>query len=115
MQIDGVPAGHALAGPCGLPHEDVTAACGELKRLYVLPEWQGAGCGGRLLTHALAWLESNHSAIWVGVYSENLGAQRLYGRNGFETAGEYEFKVGSRLDHEFIMKRGPREAAKGLE
>lgn len=36
LEDDGVAVGHAAAGPCGLPHPDVQAGDGELKRLYVL-------------------------------------------------------------------------------
>ena len=32
--------------------------------------------------------------LWIGVWSENLGAQRFYARYGFEKVGEYEFSVG---------------------
>ncbi len=107
MEMDGEAIGHALAGPCGLPHPDVTAACGELKRVYVLPRWQGGGRGSRLLRTALDWLEANYTgSLWIGVWSQNLAAQRLYARLGFEKAGEYHFKVGATRDHEFILRRG---------
>src|SRR5580692_9151237 len=33
IEADGVAIGYALAGPCGLPHADVTPQCGELKRI----------------------------------------------------------------------------------
>jgi GNAT superfamily N-acetyltransferase len=107
VEADGEAVGHALAGPCGLPHPQVTAACGELKRLYLLPPWQGGGRGSRLLATALAWLEANRAgALWIGVWSQNLGAQRLYGRMGFEKVGEYLFEVGATRDREFILRRG---------
>ena len=99
--------GYAMAGPCALPHPDVTPACGELKRIYLLPAWQGGGRGSRLLATALAWLEAETTgALWIGVWSQNLGAQRLYARMGFAKMGEYEFKVGQTRDHEFILRRG---------
>ncbi|MFA7262112.1 MAG: GNAT family N-acetyltransferase [Caulobacter sp.] len=107
VEVDGEAVGHALAGPCDLPHDDVTPACGELKRLYVLRRLQGDGTGSRLLAETLAWLERNGPRrLWIGVWSENLGAQRLYGRMGFEKVGEYEFAVGRVLDREFILRRG---------
>jgi GNAT superfamily N-acetyltransferase len=107
MEAGGEPVGYAMAGPCALPHPDVTPACGELKRIYLLPDWQGGGRGSRLLATALAWLEARTSgALWIGVWSQNLGAQRLYGRMGFAKVGEYQFKVGETRDHEFILRRG---------
>jgi len=99
--------GYAMAGPCALPHPDVTPECGELKRIYMLPAWQGGGRGSRLLATALAWLEARpRGALWIGVWSQNLGAQRLYERMGFTKVGEYEFRVGETRDHEFILRRG---------
>lgn len=102
---DGVAVGYAQAGACGLPHDDVTPDCGELKRLYLYKSEQGSGLGGRLLALALEWLERPGRRLWIGVWSENHGAQRLYGRHGFERAGQYEFPVGRVRDQEFIMMR----------
>ncbi|MDP1629942.1 MAG: GNAT family N-acetyltransferase [Caulobacter sp.] len=107
VEADGEVVGHALAGPCDLPHPEVTPACGELKRLYVLRRLQGDGTGSRLLAETLAWLERDGPRrLWIGVWSENLGAQRLYGRLGFAKVGEYEFPVGEVRDREFIFRRG---------
>ena len=98
--------GHALVGPCGLPHIDVKPGDGELKRLYVLKKAHGAGLGTQLLDTALAWLLKNGPlTLWLGVWSENFGAQKLYQRYGFKRAGEYHFEVGGTRDFEFIYKR----------
>jgi len=99
--------GYALAGPAKLPHPEVTPACGELDRIYLLGGHRGGGLGSRLLAETLAWLERDGPRrLWIGVYSENLGAQRLYARHGFEMVGTYAFVVGQTHDHEFIMRRG---------
>ena len=106
MEAHGQVVGHALAGPCGLPHPEGTPQSGELKRLYLTPAWQGGGRGTRLLDTALAWLvDQGFDPLWLGVWSENHAAQRLYERHGFERVGEYRFKVGQTLDHEFILRR----------
>jgi len=97
--------GYAQAGTCALPHADVTPSCGELKRLYVHSSAQSHGLGRTLLDTALAWLTKPGRHIWIGVWSENHGAQRLYKRYGFEKAGEYEFAVGQTRDREFIFRR----------
>lgn len=105
-EVDGEAVGFALAGPCGLPHPEVTPACGELKRLYLLKAWQNGGLGGRLFAAAMSWLEAAAPRdVWIGVWSENHGAQRFYARHGFEKAGEYGFQVGRTVDRECIFRR----------
>ncbi len=107
LEAEGRPIGYAQAGPCGLPHPEVTPACLELKRIYLLRPWQGGGRGSRLLDAALAWLERDGPRrLWLGVWSQNLGAQRLYAAKGFEKVGEYDFRVGAARDHDFIFRRG---------
>lgn len=98
--------GHAAAGPCGLPHADVAAGDGELKRLYVLKAFQNGGHGARLFEAALDWLQRDGPrTLWIGVWSENPGAQRFYARHGFERVGEYLFEVGTVRDRELILRR----------
>jgi diamine N-acetyltransferase len=106
LERDGKAIGHAAAGPCGLPHPDVRSGDGELKRLYVLSEAQNGGWGGKLFAATMQWLERDGPrTLWIGVWSENLGAQRFYQRHGFEQVGEYEFPVGRVRDREFILRR----------
>lgn len=107
VEAGGEVVGYALAGPCHLPHPEVTADCGELERIYIARSHQGGGAGGRLLAETLAWLERDGPRrLWIGVWSENHGAQRLYARHGFAKVGTYEFVVGQTRDHEFILSRG---------
>ncbi|KAF1014495.1 MAG: Spermidine/spermine N(1)-acetyltransferase [Stenotrophomonas maltophilia] len=111
LERDGQAIGHAAAGPCGLPHAQVQPGDGEIKRLYLLKDEQSCGWGSRLLETALAWLErGGPRVLWLGVWSENFGAQRFYARYGFEKVGEYLFPVGQVNDLEFILRRAPRPA-----
>jgi diamine N-acetyltransferase len=106
VEADGRPIGYALAGPCALPHDEVTPACGELKRLYFLKDQQGGGLGRRLFGEVMAWLQADGPRdVWIGVWSENFGAQRFYEREGFAKVGEYGFNVGRTVDREFILRR----------
>lgn len=106
LEADGRPVGHCAAGPCGLPHPEVRDGDGELKRLYVLRDWQSGGWGGKLFETAEAWLLRNGPrTLWIGVWSENEGAQRFYARYGFEKVGTYEFPVGRVRDLEYILRR----------
>ncbi len=114
VEADGAVVGYALAGPCGLPHPEVTPGCGELKRIYLRKAWQGGGLGARLYAETLAWLETaGPRTVWLGVWSENHGAQRFYARQGFEKVGEYGFAVGSIVDHEYILRRDGNSFAGG--
>jgi ribosomal protein S18 acetylase RimI-like enzyme len=102
----GAAVGHAAAGPCGLPHADVQPGDGELKRLYVLASHQNGGWGGKLFAEAERWLlRDGPRTLWIGVWSENSGAQRFYARHGFVQVGTYEFPVGRVRDLEFILRR----------
>jgi GNAT superfamily N-acetyltransferase len=106
VEADGAAIGYALAGPCGLPHSDITPECGELKRIYMRKSWQGGGLGVRLFAETLAWLQAEgRPTVWLGVWSENHGAQRFYERQGFAKVGEYGFAVGSIVDREYIFRR----------
>ena len=106
LELDGVAVGHAAAGPCGLPHDDVQQGDGELKRLYLIKDQQNSGWGSRLFETAIGWLErEGPRTLWIGVWSENFGAQRFYARYGFQKVGTYEFPVGEVRDLEFILRR----------
>lgn len=105
LEQGGRAVGYALAGPCHLPHADVTPDCGELWRIYLRAETQGSGLGKFLMDTVLGWLDRPGRKLWIGVWSGNLRAQNLYARYGFEKAGEYEFPVGATRDQEFILMR----------
>ena len=104
---DGVILGFANTGRCGLPHPDARASHAELHRLYVSKAAQGLGVGTALLKVALDWMEANTDGpLWIGVWSGNVKARKLYAAYGFEKAGEYQYPVGDWLDDEFILRRG---------
>lgn len=101
---EGDAVGYAVAGPCALPVPDRPENSGELARLYVLNSHQGGGLGSRMIAPMLKFLRENFTNIYLSVYSENYGAQRLYGRYGFEKIAEYFFMVGDHADPEWIMQ-----------
>ena len=103
---DGEALGYALVGPNGLPHAEAKDGDGELKRIYLLNAGQGLGGGRALFDACIDWLEAEgRRPIWLGVWSLNHKAQAFYAKNGFRKVGEYKFRVGETLDHEFIMRR----------
>ncbi len=103
---NGALLAYAVSGPCHLPHPEADPGQGELKRLYVRATAQNLGLGGRLMRQSLSWLEDRFPGpLWLGVWSENFGAQRFYQRYGFDKVGEYGFPVGQQIDREFIFRR----------
>jgi GNAT superfamily N-acetyltransferase len=104
---DGVILAFANTGPNTLPHPDGRPSHAELRRLYVGKSAQGLGLGTRLLAIALDWMETHTDGpLWIGVWSGNLKAQKLYAAHGFTIAGEYQYPVGAWRDDEFILRRG---------
>ena len=105
LLVQGEIEGYSLVGPCHLPHKDVTKSCGELKKIYIKKEKQGFGYGKGLLEQSFQYLEMNFQQQWIGVWSGNLRAQKIYRSYGFEKVGEYIYPVGEVLDEEFILKK----------
>lgn len=106
VSTEGAPVAFAVAGNCKLPVAGLEPAAGEIRNLYVRAGLQNHRLGTRLLVEALDWLSARgKSPLYVGVWSQNLGAQRLYERFGFTKIGEYEFPVGRTRDREFILRK----------
>jgi len=100
------PVGFVFVADCKLPVENLEPMAGEIRQLYLLGSHQNLRLGAKLMDVALTWLaEQRREPLYIGVWSENLGAQRFYERYGFRKVGEYGFPVGTTVDHEFILKR----------
>jgi diamine N-acetyltransferase len=103
---DATPVGFLAVGACKLPVENREPTAGEIQQLYVLARHHNLRLGSRLMDLGLEWLETQGRVpVYIGVWSENDGAQRFYGRYGFNKVAEYGFPVGNTVDREFILKR----------
>jgi diamine N-acetyltransferase len=103
---DSTPVGFIAVGACKLPIEKRESTAGEIQQLYVLAQYHNLRLGSRLMDIGLEWLQAQgRTPLYIGVWSENFGAQRFYGRYGFNKVGEYGFPVGTTVDREFILKR----------
>ena len=106
MRGEGEIVGYAVAGPCGLPVENMPVGAMEISRLYVDGDYQSAGLGRKLMSEMLAWVDRHGPApLYLSVYKFNDGAQRFYGRYGFEFLKEYRYKVGNHYDPEYVFAR----------
>lgn len=78
----------------------------ELSKMYVLPDYHGAGASAALMDRTLAVAADwGVCAVWLGVNQQNQRAQRFYTKNGFTVEGTRTFQVGSRLEHDYVMVR----------
>jgi ribosomal protein S18 acetylase RimI-like enzyme len=85
-----------------------SGAQAELRRLYVLAEYQNRSTGSRLIQAALAHpLLASADAVVLDVWKQNVAAQRFYRRYGFQAVGERAFSVasGAETTPDIIMVR----------
>jgi len=69
----------------------------ELKRLYVLKEFQAKKVGAALMAFAMDFAaQRNYEMIWLGVWEHNEKAKSFYQRFGFVDTGErHPFPIGN--------------------
>jgi ribosomal protein S18 acetylase RimI-like enzyme len=69
----------------------------ELKRIYVLKEYQSKKVGATLMKFALQFAaEKNYEAVWLGVWEHNVKAQAFYKKWGFiDTGSTHNFPIGN--------------------
>ena len=76
----------------------------ELQRLYVNQEYHGRGVGKALVDRVQEiGREMGFKTIWLGVWEENLKAQKVYERLGFAKVGEHDFKMGTCIQTDWIL------------
>ena len=101
---DGKAVGFAKLGPPSLPFE-VSGPTAELRQLYVLKPWQGAGVAQALMNWVLDEARAGGAGqIFLSVFIDNHRARRFYARYGFEAVGTYAFMVGTHADEDIIMR-----------
>ncbi len=104
-EADGVAAGFAMLGPASMPFDDGGRQAIELRRLYVLKDWHGAGIAKVLMDWTLAEARQRGAQdMWLSVFTENARARRFYARYGFAEIMPYKFMVGDQADEDIICK-----------
>lgn len=104
-EAEGAPVAFAKVGTITLPVQPSLPAT-ELRQLYVLKEWQGAGIAHELMRWGLERARQiGAREIYLSVYIDNHRARRFYERYGFDYCGTYGFRVGNQIDEDLIMRR----------
>lgn len=78
----------------------------EIARFYVDRRWHGLGIARLLMAACVAEARSRSAeALWLLVYQDNGRAVAFYEKSGFERAGTQPFRLGSRVDQDWVMVR----------
>ncbi|KAJ9603338.1 hypothetical protein H2200_012116 [Cladophialophora chaetospira] len=76
----------------------------ELQRLYVHPHHHGLGAG-TLLARELESIarQQGFKYMWLGVWEENLKAQRVYEKLGYRRVGDHNFVMGDEVQTDWLL------------
>ena len=77
----------------------------ELERIYVLPQYQGAGLGEHILSKVKKMALLQHKTmLWLGVWEKNERAIRFYQRQGFEKFATHPYFIGQDEQTDWLMR-----------
>jgi ribosomal protein S18 acetylase RimI-like enzyme len=107
-EADGRLIGYTQFGKVDPSFSPIAETDQELRRLYVLAEYQNQGIGTKLINTALEHpVLKNAERIYLDVWERNHGALKLYKRYGFTVVGprKFEVKSGAETSSDLIMVR----------
>ena len=97
-RVNDIPAGYLRFKEdySGLPLMKKWKAL-ELKRIYILKEFQGKGVAQALIDFFHDYANKHqYEAVWLGVWEHNYRAQKFYAKYGFENSGHtHDFPIGN--------------------
>ena len=103
---DGNPAGFVKLREHARPPEVPASRALELHQVYVLPDVQRAGVGGRLIAAAADFARDKAAdGIWLSVWEDAAWAVNCYRKYGFEEVGTTVFKLGRTVYNDLLMWR----------
>ncbi|MFY9635093.1 MAG: GNAT family N-acetyltransferase [Cellulosimicrobium cellulans] len=111
LDVEGVLRGYSLLVNRQAQDPDVAEALTlgpsiELSKCYVHPEHHGLGAAAELMHASLeAATAAGAAGIWLGVNSQNARAVRFYEKSGFRKVGSKSFRLGTTVEHDFVMER----------
>lgn len=93
-----------LIGTVAIRMIDIENKVVELKRMFVLPEYQGRGYGRLLLVHALNYArEHQYKKMCLDTRKQFSAAQHLYRSNGFQETEKYNDNEHAELYFELVL------------
>ena len=76
----------------------------ELQQVYVNPDQQRSGIGGRLLAAALQYAaEQSADGVWLSVWEDAPWAINAYLKHGFRQVGTVDFPLGATVYNDLLM------------
>ncbi|MCU1517204.1 MAG: acetyltransferase [Pseudarthrobacter sp.] len=111
IDADGDLRGYSLLVNRPAQDPDVASALAlapsvELSKCYVHPDHHGLGAAAELMHASLdAAAEAGAGGVWLGVNSQNARAIRFYEKSGFRKVGSKSFRLGSTVEHDFVLER----------
>jgi hypothetical protein len=91
--------------PLTLPRFAPDASPLELKQLYVLKGWQGAGVADALTSWLIDRARArNADALYLSVYEHNARALAFYRRYAFRQVGTHPFVIGAHVDIDPVLR-----------
>lgn len=93
-----------LIGTVAIRVIDIENKVIELKRMFVLPEYQGKGCGRMLLEYAIDYArEKRYNKICLDTRKQFSAAQHLYRSSGFRETEKYNDNERAELYFELVL------------
>lgn len=78
----------------------------ELRRIYVDPQWHGAGVAAALMADAVRRSAAlDFDCIWLGTNQGNERAIAFYRKQGFDVMGTRTFQVGCSVQCDYVLAR----------
>ncbi|KAJ0403317.1 hypothetical protein P43SY_009351 [Pythium insidiosum] len=86
----------------------------ELKRFYVDKQFHGMGIAQLLMDHTMQVIKDKQQkesrrVVWLGVWENNIRAQKFYQKYGFRECGEHVFLVGTVEDRDLLYELTPQD------
>ncbi len=100
----GAPIGYAVCCPATIPVADPRPGDLELRRIYVLHRFHGAGVGRSLMDAVMdSARRLSAGRVLLGVYARNAPARAFYEKAGFRPVGERKFLVGDTWCEDLVL------------